>query len=244
MTNEIVLLLSLLLSFGGLLAFFRLGGKAGIYGWTVFVTITANIEVLALVHAFGMDQTLGNTLFAASFTATDILSEEYGRKASNRAVRIGIAADVCFILLSLTWMRYRPAADDQALPYLQKLFASTPRVMGASLAAYVVSQFHDVWSYHFWWGLTTRLGGDEKKYLWVRNNCSTLISQLINTALFTFLAFSGTYRFPTLLSILFSSYVVFIFTSLLDTPFVYLARWMYHRFMVPSGGAVARVDQD
>ena len=60
--------------------------------------------------------------------------------------------------------------------------------------------------------------------LWVRNNGSTLTSQLINTVLYTIFAFAGTYDRPTILSIMLSSYLIFIVTSLLDTPFLYLAR--------------------
>ena len=75
--NEIMILLSVLFFFGGLVACFRLFGKVGVYAWTVFETIAANIEVLILVNAFGMEMTLGNVLFASSFLATDILSEVY-----------------------------------------------------------------------------------------------------------------------------------------------------------------------
>ena len=63
-----------------------------------------------------------------------------------------------------------------------------------------------------------------KNGLWIRNNGSTMISQLLNTLLYTFLAFYGTYSMQTLVSILISSYALFFVTSLLDTPFVYWAR--------------------
>ena len=62
--NELVILASVFAFFGGLVAFFRLFGKLGIYAWTVICTIAANIEVMILVHAFGMETTLGNVIFA------------------------------------------------------------------------------------------------------------------------------------------------------------------------------------
>ena len=62
--------------------------------------------------------------------------------------------------------------------------------------------------------------------MWLRNNGSTLLSQLLNTVLFTGFAFWGIHDMPTLLSIALSSYVIFIVTSLADTPVVYLARRM------------------
>ena len=70
--NELLLLGSLLVIFTLVLLFFRLFGKTGLYCWTAFATITANIEVLIVVNAFGMEQTLGNILFASR------LSEIYG----------------------------------------------------------------------------------------------------------------------------------------------------------------------
>ena len=85
--NEIALILSVFAFFGGLVAFFRFFGKNGIFAWTVICTIAANIEVLILVHAFGMDTTLGNVIFASSFLATDMMSEIYGKKEANRGNR-------------------------------------------------------------------------------------------------------------------------------------------------------------
>ena len=60
------------------------------YCFTAIATITANIEVLIMVDAFGMEQTLGNILFASTFLVTDIISEVDGKKAAQKAVNIGI----------------------------------------------------------------------------------------------------------------------------------------------------------
>ena len=64
--NEILLVLSLLVIYGSVLLVYRLFGKSGLYCFTAIATITANIEVLIMVDAFGMEQTLGNILFADS----------------------------------------------------------------------------------------------------------------------------------------------------------------------------------
>ncbi|MDE6110971.1 MAG: queuosine precursor transporter, partial [Eubacterium sp.] len=64
----------------------------------------------------------------------------------------------------------------------------------------------------------------KRKFLWLRNNGSTQLRQILNPLLFTLFAFYGTYDFKTLISIFASSYVIYIFTSLLDTPAVYIAR--------------------
>ncbi len=58
--------------------------------WTVLATIAANIEVLIMVTAFGMEMTLGNILFASTFLVTDILSELYGKKPPRLRFTLGL----------------------------------------------------------------------------------------------------------------------------------------------------------
>ncbi len=83
--------------------------------------------------------------------------------------------------------------------------------------------------YHKWWEWCKKRFGDSKKGLWIRNNGSTMVSQLLNTLLYTLFAFYGTYSTGTLISIFASSYVIYIITSLLDTPFVYWARNIHEK---------------
>lgn len=229
MRNEALLIVTLLVLYGSVLLWFALFGTSGLMGFTVFATIAANIEVLILVQAFGMEMTLGNILFATTFLVTDILSEIAGKKQAQQAVWIGIAANVLFVVVSQSWLMYIPSAEDWVTPSMRSIFSNTPRIMLASLAVYAIVQVFDVWLYHKWWDLTQRLSGDRRGYLWVRNNGSTLISQLLNAILYTAFAFYGMYDIPTLVSIVLSSYVIFIFTSLLDTPIVYWARLIHEK---------------
>ncbi|MCQ5129094.1 queuosine precursor transporter [Butyricicoccus faecihominis] len=222
--NELLLAAAVVVIFGSVLLWYRLFGDTGLMAFTVFATITANIEVLILVDAYGMEMTLGNILFASTFLVTDILSEVSGKKAAERAVRLGILTSALFIVVSQSWLLYRPAPSDWVSPAMREVFSNTPRMMIASLAVYAIAQVFDVWLYHKWWALTERLSGDRRRFLWLRNNGSTLISQLLNAILFTLFAFYGTYDGKTLVSVVLSSYVIFIVTSLLDTPVVYLAR--------------------
>lgn len=224
MPNELLLILTLLLTFSGVLVFYKIFGKTGLHVWTVIATITANIEVLILVEAFGMEQTLGNVLFASNFLVTDILSELHGKEEANKAVNIGIAASIAFIFISQSWFLYTPAANDWASESIYAIFSNTPRLMLASFLVYAICQKFDVWAYHKWWAFTQKKFGDKDSFLWLRNNGSTLVSQLLNTVLYTFGAFLGTYELETLFSICISSYIIFIVTSLADTPFVYLAK--------------------
>lgn len=222
--NELLLLLSVIVIYGTVLGAYMLFGKTGLYCISAFYNVFANIEVLILIRAFGLDQTLGNVMFAATFLVTDILSECEGKKQANKAVWIGLFCSLVFLLISQTWFLYIPSESDTAMPAIKEIFSNTPRLILASVTVYVVSQFFDVWLYHAWWKYSEKKCGDKKKFLWLRNNGSTLVSQLINCLLFTFIAFAGTYDLPTLFSIFGSSYIIYFFTALLDTPVVYLAR--------------------
>lgn len=231
MRNELLLIANLCLIYGGILLWFRFFGTKGLLCFNTIATIAANIEVLLLVHAFGMEQTLGNILFAATFLITDILSETAGKKKAQQAVNLGIVTSITFIILSQMWLLYQPSPNDFAQESIQIIFSNTPRLMIASLLVYAISQKLDVWLYHKWWDFTTKKYGDRKKYLWVRNNASTLISQLINTFLYTIFAFWGTYTIETLLQLLLSSYIIFIVTSLADTPVIYFARIIHQKHL-------------
>lgn len=235
MRNEIILIASLVLIYGGVVLFYRLLGRTGLYMWTVVATIAANIEALILIDAFGMEQTLGNILFASTFLVTDILSETEGKKYASQAVKIGIMVSLAFVALSQLWLLYEPSPGDWAMPSIRAIFTNTPRMMLTSIAVYGIVQVFDVFAYHAIWKRTAKLLGDSRKGLWIRNNGSTLLSQLMNTVLFTFGAFYGVHPMGTLLSICLSSYVIFIFTSLLDTPAVYLARRLKERGRIPGG---------
>lgn len=229
MPNELLLILALICTYSAVIIAFRIFGEQGLYLWTIIATIAANIEVLMVVTAFGMEMTLGNILFASTFLVTDIASELYGKKKAQRAVYLGIATSIIFILISQSWMLYTPNESDFATPSIRAIFSNTPRLMLASVIVYVIVQLFDVWLYHKWWDFTKKKFGDSARFLWLRNNGSTLFSQLLNTLLYTFGAFLGMYSIPTLISIAISSYVIFIVTSLADTPFVYLARKIYKK---------------
>ena len=160
MSNEILLILSLVLIYSFVLLAYYFFDISGLYGWTVFCTITANIEVLLMVRAFGMEQTLGNVLFASSFLVTDIISEIGGKKQAQKAVKLGICTSCCFILISQMWLLYTPSASDWASPAFHTIFSNTPRLLFASLLVYAVSQKFDVWAYHKWWAFTTKRFGN------------------------------------------------------------------------------------
>jgi queuosine precursor transporter len=77
---------------------------------------------------------------------------------------------------------------------------------------------HDVWAFHFWKEKTNG------KMLWLRNNASTLVSQLIDSTIFCLIAFYGVFPTAVLVEILITTVIFKAIVSVLDTPFIYLAR--------------------
>lgn len=231
MPNELLLILELLIVYALILVFWRFWGKIGLLCWLAIATILANIEVMILVDAYSLEQTLGNVLFASTFIATDILSENTTRQFAKKCVNLSIMTSVVFIIISQLWLLYTPNANDWAFSHFLVLFSNTPRLLLSGLVVFAIVQKLDIWLYHKWWGLTAKRG-DAHAYLWLRNNGSTLISQLVNAFLYNFLAFGGMYSLPSLISICLSSYLVFLVMALLDTPIVYIARKWHTKYNI------------
>ncbi|MGL5124309.1 MAG: queuosine precursor transporter [Fusobacteriaceae bacterium] len=222
MRNELLWFLMLLANFGAIMFAYKKFGKIGLYIWIPIATILANIQVVLLVDLFGIGTTLGNILYAGGFLVTDILSENYGEKEAKKAVKLGIFSLIIMVLIMKIAILFIPSNVEEGMKNFESIrliFNFMPRIAIAGLLAYVFSQFHDVWAYQFW-----KNKFPEKKYIWIRNNFSTIISQLFDNIIFTLVAFWGIYPINVLLQIFVSTYIIKILVATCDTPFVYLAR--------------------
>ncbi|MFW5685927.1 MAG: queuosine precursor transporter [Spirochaetota bacterium] len=221
--NELLWLGMLAVNFAGILIVYRLFGRLGLYIWVPIAAIVANIQVVKYVELFGLTATLGNIVYASSFLVTDILSENYGRREASRAVAVGFVALIAMVVLMNFSLLFVPDPADTAQPHLEAIFTLLPRITLASLLAYVVSQYHDIWAYHLW---KKRIPG--RNGIWIRNNLSTLVSQLIDSVVFTLAAFLGQVPWPILVEIVVTTYVLKAIVAVADTPLVYLANH-WHR---------------
>ena len=160
----------------------------------------------------------GIIVASATFLLTDILSELWGKEEASRAVWVGFLALIGFTLAAAAAV-YWPAAPfalDRAEAF-DAILGQTPRIALASIVAYLFSQHHDVWAFHFWKALCN------DRHLWLRNNASTIVSQLIDSCLFMTIAFYGTMPIGTMI---FDMWIVKVIIAVLDTPFLYLGRWL------------------
>ena len=228
MTNELLWLVLLLVNFGAILAAYRLWGRTGLYIWIPVAVITANIQVTKTIELFGITATLGNIVYASSFLVTDILSENYGKKDAARAVAVGFFTLILFTLMMNIALWFEPSAEDFAHTSLSTVFGFLPRIAAASLLAYGISQAHDVWAFHFW-----KKKWPHPRHLWILNNLSTMVSQLIDSVVFSLAAFYGVFGPGVLLEIILSTYLLKWIVAAADTPFVYLGRSIHRRSLSP-----------
>ncbi|WP_456469687.1 queuosine precursor transporter [Archaeoglobus sp.] len=222
--NEILWFVLLFTSFSGITIAYRLFGRTGLYAWTAMAIILANIQVMKTIKFFGLVTAMGNIVYGTTFLITDILCENYGRKEARRAVEIGFFTLIMFTLLMQICLAFIPDESDTLSPALEQIFGIMPRITIASLTAYIVSQLHDVWAFDFWKRKT------RGRHLWLRNNASTMVSQLIDNAVFTWIAFVGfgifweqVFPWEIIAEIFITSYIMKFVVAALDTPFVYLA---------------------
>jgi uncharacterized integral membrane protein (TIGR00697 family) len=190
--------------------------------WIPIATIVANVQVIQTIELFGLVATLGNIVYASSFLVTDILSELYGRKEARKAIWIGFFSVIAMTLLMNIALLFKPLEGDafasETYKSLDNIFSLMPRIVIASLTAYLLSQQHDIWAYHFW---RQRFPGTKR--IWIRNNLSTVVSQFIDSIVFTIIAFWGIYEMPVLIEIFATTYVLKWIVAVADTPFIYWA---------------------
>ncbi len=220
MINEWLFFGSMVLYFGLVLLFYKLFGKTGLYVLTALTAVLSSIEASKIITLFGISVTLGNVAYSSSFLITDILSENYGKKAANASVAIGILTAITWVLTTTYLIMFIPNSDDFISANLDAVFGFVPRISLASVFTYAISQALDISIYHHIW----KLCGNSKKLLWLRNNVSTLASQLIDTVIFTLLAFYGAVENDVLITLIISTYVFKIAIAIIDTPIAYLAR--------------------
>ncbi len=199
-------------------------GKIGLYAWIPISSILANIQVVLLVNLFGYETTLGNILYAGGFLVTDILSENCGKKAAQKAVCIGFISMIATAIIMKIAVCFEPStveASKENFQSIKLIFDFMPRILLAGITAYAVSQFHDVWAYDLW-----KRKFPSRRFIWIRNNASTIVSQFIDNIIFTTIAFWGIYTFDVLVQIFIITYIMKVIVALFDTPFVYAASKM------------------
>lgn len=226
--NEVIWIIFALINFIGTTLFYKLYGKTGLFVWIGFGTVIANIQVVKSIEMFGFGATLGNIMYGTLFLATDAVSEKYGHKSAKKAVWLGFLTLISMVIIMQLALVFKPSQDPSMVDYansmqssLVNIFNLIPRIALGSLVAYITSQTLDVYLFA---KIKEKYNSD--KLLWIRNNGSTLISQLIDSIIFVSIAFLGDPNYPldVWFDILITTYVIKILVAILDTPFIYMIK--------------------
>ena len=224
------------------------------------VGITRFIQLGPLALAVGV------LPYPLTFLCTDLVSELYGRARANFLVSVGLGLNI-FILAILTLGNIAPSVAPEAMPpwqvlplsapvplpngelvsgevgLYQLIYATTSGAVFASMLAYIAAQYCDVQLFHFWKRLT------KGKHLWLRNNFSTLLSQLVDSVMVISVTFGAVYwrgemTFDALLILIASNYAFKALSALIDTVPLYLLVGWLRRYLLlgPDDYAVVVTD--
>lgn len=223
----------------------KLAYKIYLYLGALFITslVVSNLifQKFFYWNPFGDITVFGVSLFEISvgilpypitFLITDLISEIYGRKKANQIVTAGIFAS--FFSMSIVLVsEMAPAIESSPVDdkTFTKVFALSPLAVFASMIAYLFAQYVDIAIYHFWKRLT------KGKYLWLRNNFSTFLSQFIDTfTVVGLLCAFGILPWDLFFGLVVSGFIFKIFIAFLDTPFLYFFVYLLRkRFKLAVG---------
>lgn len=232
MFNEIFGVLTFLVTFLLLVLMYRLFGKHGLIAWIAIGTIIANIQVLKTVDLFSISATLGNVMFASIYLATDILNDIYGRKIAKRAVWIGFSSTLVMIIVMQMSLNFVPSSIDTSQNALETIFNVVPRIALGSVIAYIIGQHLDV----FIFSLIKKVFSSDRTFI-IRAYGSTIISNIIDTALFVSIAFIGSMPNGAVLEIFITTYLLKVISTIFNVPFGYWAKSMYRN------GKIQKLDE-
>ena len=173
-----------------------------------FVTVDLGFKVF-IVSA-------GILPYPLTFLVTDLISELYGQKKANLVVFSGFVASM-FVLLFL-WLGGQFNAIPSSIvndDIYNSVFQNAWRIIAASMIAYLFAQFIDVRIFHFWKRLT------DGKHLWLRNNGSTIASQLVDTTLVIMILFVGVWESDQIISAIIDGWLFKMLMAAIDTPIIY-----------------------
>ena len=173
-----------------------------------FVTVDLGFKVF-IVSA-------GILPYPITFLVTDLISELYGQKKANRVVISGFVASI-FVLFFL-WLGGQFSAIPDSIVndnIYNAVFRNAWRIIAASMVAYLIAQFIDVRIFHFWKKLT------KGKHLWLRNNGSTIASQLVDTSLVICILFIGVWDGRQIFNGIIDGWLFKMLMAFIDTPIIY-----------------------
>lgn len=217
MTNGMILVLEIVVTFSLLLLAHKAFGEVGLTAWVCIASVIANLVTAKSADILGFSTAIGSVMFASTFLATDILTELYSAKSARRAVYMGLASTFVFIVATQIALAYAPSVIDYADEPMRILFTMNLRISISSMVMYFIANMGDIYLFEAIRKLT------KGKYLWIRNNVATILCNCLENFLFIGFAFYGIYTMTDIVIIALSTSVIEAIVGVCDTPFLYLA---------------------
>jgi queuosine precursor transporter len=193
-------------------------------GFFIASLVLANLLGSKVSTILGIRVSVGIFFIPIIFLVTDIITEVYGKEKAKNFFYISIAV-LLFTIIMMYICIVMPANETWGNQEAYKtIFQGSLRMTIASVIAFILSQYHDIWAFHFWKEKT------KDKFLWLRNNASTMVSQFIDTTVFMYIAFYNlTPKFTSsfIFSLIIPYWIFKIALALIDTPLCYLGvKWL------------------
>jgi len=190
-----------------------------LYVTSLFAANTLGLKTMPFL--FGTHLSVSVFYFPVIFIMTDVIGEVYGKKMAKMFVMTGILSILLFLLFSLI-SSITPWSDKSlwAKDSYNQIFGISVRMSIASLLAFVIAEYQDVFSFFFFKKIT---GG---KYFWLRSNVSNIWSQFLDTSIFMFVAFLGIYPLSSIWLMIIPWWIFKIIMGIFYTPFSYLAIYL------------------
>lgn len=190
-----------------------------LYLTSLFAANTLGIKLMPFL--FGTHLSVAVFSFPIVFIMTDIIGEAYGKKMAKNFVLAGIVSIVLFLLYSLV-SAVVPWSEGSvwAREGYNQIFGLSVRFSIASLAAFVIAEYQDVFSFFFFRKYTG------ERYFWLRSNLSNAWSQLLDTIIFMSIAFIGVYSVKTIIFIIIPWWLYKVLMGFLYTPLSYLGVYL------------------
>ncbi|MFT4283068.1 MAG: queuosine precursor transporter [Candidatus Woesearchaeota archaeon] len=182
--------------------------------------VIANITAVKIIDLYGITVPASFIIYAVTYLITDTINEIWGKKVAMKAIWAGFIALVLHVVVTQISILLEPSAIWAGQAAYAETLGSTLRLSIASALAFITSQTLDV-------SIFAKLKRKTKgKYLWLRNNVSTFVSQALDAVIFITVAFGG--LFP-IMPLIIGTIVLKMVVTAIDTPFLYFIRWYYKK---------------
>lgn len=194
--------------------------------FALFITSMVLVNTIGtkIISLFEVRVSVGIFFMPILFLVTDIIGEVKGKKRALFYVRISIIMLIFLFAMVALCVAIKPHSSYHLNSEYKDIFGSTLRMTLASLISFTISQNIDILIFSIVKKLT------KEKHLWIRNNVSTMISQLFDTIIFMFVAFyniNPKFNAAFIVSLIIPYWIFKIIFALLDTPFCYLGvKWL------------------